>query len=205
MLRGWFHAIWAPVTLIAGLWLTVTAPDLTGRIGAAVWLLGSVMLFGTSAVYHRGNWSPRATALLRRWDHSNIFVFIAATYTPLALQLTTGNSRVLLLTVIWVTALLGLAFRILWLGAPRWLYTILYLAMGWTALGWLGEFWHNGGPVVVGLVLAGGVIYSAGAIAYALKKPNPIPSVFGFHEVFHACTVLASACHFAAITIATFA
>lgn len=203
-LRGWLHAGWTPVALIAGLVLVIGAPTSLGRLGGAVFLAGSLMLFGTSALYHRFHWGPHAEAVLRRVDHANIFVFIAATYTPLALLLLTGGSRVLLLTLIWVAAACGLLFRVLWLSAPRWLYTALYLVMGWAALGWLPQFWTAGGPLIVALIVAGGLCYSAGAVVYGRKRPDPWPSWFGFHEIFHSFTILGSAFHFAAIALATF-
>lgn len=203
-LRGWLHAAWTPIAAMAGILLVAFAHSTAGRVGGAVFLAGSLLLFGTSAVYHRGTWSPRAIAVLRRMDHSNIFVFIAATYTPLALMLLEGTSRVLLLVLIWSAGVLGLTFRILWLGAPRWLYTVLYLVMGWAALGWLPQFWTNGGPAIFFCIIGGGLLYSVGALAYARKRPNPVPGWFGFHEIFHACTVLAFTCHYTAIAMATF-
>ena len=203
-LRGWLHAGWTPLALIGGLVLVIGAPTTLGRIGGAVFLAGSLLLFGTSALYHRFTWGPKADAALRRIDHSNIFLFIAATYTPLSLLLLTGNSRIALLTVIWTAAACGLLFRVLWLSAPRRLYTALYLVMGWAALGWLGQFLNNGGPVVFSLIVAGGLCYSAGAIVYARKRPDPSPRWFGFHEIFHVATILGSACHYAAIATVTF-
>lgn len=203
-LRGWLHAGWTPLALIGGLVLVIGAPSELARVGGAVFLAGSLMLFGTSALYHRFRWGPRGEAILRRLDHANIFVFIAATYTPLALLLLTGGSRVLLLTLVWVAALCGLIFRVLWLSAPRWLYTALYIVMGWAALGWLPQFWTAGGPLLVALIVAGGLCYTAGAVVYGRKRPDPWPRWFGFHEIFHAFTILGSGCHFAAIALATF-
>lgn len=202
LLRGWLHLCMAPVALICGLLLTAMAPTLDTRIASAVYTLSAVLLFGTSAVYHRGNWSPRALAVLRRMDHSNIFVFIAGTYTPLAFAMLEGSARWLLVGLVWTQAVLGVAFRLLWLGAPRWLYTVLYIAMGWTAVWWLPQFWATGGPAVVVLLIVGGVIYSLGAVAYATKRPQLSLKWFGFHEVFHTATILAALCHLIAIWIA---
>lgn len=204
LLRGWLHLGFAPLMLITGVFLTALAPTQLGRIGCAVFTLAAVQLFGTSAAYHRGNWGAAALATFRRIDHSNIFVFIAGTYTPLSLVLLDGASRVTLLTVVWTIAVLGVLFRTLWLGAPRWLYTLMYLGMGWVAVGWLGQFWASGGPAVVILLIAGGLLYSVGAVAYATKRPRLSPKWFGFHEVFHACTVLAAVCHTIAIWLAVF-
>nr|WP_328701945.1 hemolysin III family protein [Aestuariimicrobium ganziense] len=202
-LRGWLHTVMAPITLFGGLTLLVITPTLGGRAAAAVYLLASLALFGHSALYHRGHWTDRVGAVFRRVDHANIFVFIAGTYTPLTVQLLEGRSRVVLLTLIWSAALLGVAFRVLWLGAPRWLYTLLYVAMGWAAVGWMGQFWTAGGPLVVALIVAGGLVYTVGALVYARKRPDPWPTWFGFHEIFHSCTVVAAACHFTAIVLAT--
>jgi hemolysin III len=203
-LRGWLHTVMAPLAFVGGLVLLVLTPSVPGRLAAAVYLTSSLALFGNSAVYHRGHWTERVQATLRRVDHANIFLFIAGTYTPLATQMLTGRSRVALLTLVWIAAGLGVAFRVLWLSAPRWLYTALYVLMGWAAVGWLPSFWHNGGAAVVVLVIAGGLVYSAGALVYARKRPNPSPVWFGFHEIFHACTVVAALLHYAAIVLATF-
>ena len=126
-LRGWLHTIMAPVGLIAALTLLVFTPTAPGRLAVAVYLLSSLMLFGNSAVYHRGHWNDRTRGMLRRFDHANIFVFIAGTYTPLAWQLLSGGSRIALLVLIWTAAALGVTFRLLWMSAPRVLYTALYI------------------------------------------------------------------------------
>lgn len=203
-LRGWSHQVFAPVMLVAGVLLTALAPERDKRLACAVYTLAAVLLFGNSAFYHRGRWSDRVHGLFRRVDHANIFVFIAGSYTPLAVAMLDGSSRRLLLLLIWACATAGALFRVFWLQAPRWLYVALYLAMGWAALGWLGSFWSAGGPAVVFLVLAGGLVYSVGAVAYATRRPNPWPGTFGFHEVFHACTIIAAVCHFTAIGLALF-
>ncbi|MFC6358338.1 PAQR family membrane homeostasis protein TrhA [Luteococcus peritonei] len=204
LLRGWLHQFFAPVMLVAGILLVALAPTRGERLACAVYTLSALLLFTNSAFYHRGSWSPRAHAVFRRVDHANIFVFIAGSYTPLAVALLHGRSLRLLLALIWGCALAGVLFRVFWIGAPRWLYVALYLAMGWAAVGWLGQFWSAAGPLVVGLIAAGGVIYSLGAVVYGLKRPNPWPATFGFHEIFHACTVLAALCHYLAIWLALF-
>ncbi|GAB3622222.1 hypothetical protein GCM10027418_03040 [Mariniluteicoccus endophyticus] len=203
LLRGWLHAGWTPLIVLGALVLVAASPTPTARVGNIVFLLGALMLFGTSAVYHRGTWSDEALAVLRRMDHANIFVFIAASYTPMSLLMLHGRSRVLLLTIIWIVGICGLLFRVLWLSAPRWLYVALYIGMGWAALGWLPQFLGTGGGLVFGLIVAGGLCYTLGAVAYAMKRPNPVPRWFGFHEIFHLGTVLGCACHFAAIALLT--
>ena len=202
-LRGWLHAGMAPLALAAGIVLISLAAMPVGVVGGAVFLAASVLLFGISGLYHRGTWGTRGTAILRRVDHSNIYVFIAATYTPLALILLNGASRVVLLTLIWSAALGGLLFRLFWLSAPRWLYTALYIVMGWTALGWLGAFYDAAGLTVLILIIAGGLCYTFGAVVYARKRPNPSPTWFGYHEIFHVGTIAGFVCHYVAIAMIT--
>lgn len=203
LLRGWLHLGMAPLLQLAGLILLVVTPTLVGRIGLAVYLVGASMLFATSALYHRGTWSARTGGFLRRLDHANIFVFIAGTYTPLALMLLDQRNATLLLALVWGIAAGGIALQLGWMSAPRWLYTGLYIAMGWVAVGWMVPFWHSGGPAVVLLIVAGGLIYTAGAVVYARRSPDPSPRWFGYHEIFHACTIVAALCHFIAIALIT--
>ena len=204
-LRGWLHACTAPLALAAGVVLVVLAPSTAAKAGGAVFLAASVLLFGTSGLYHRRIWGPRGEAVMRRLDHANIYVFIAASYTPMALLMLEGGSRVLLLSLIWSAALGGLFFRLFWLDAPRWLYTALYIVMGWAAVGWMGAFYAAGGPAVLLLILLGGLFYTGGAVVYARKRPDPSPTWFGYHEIFHAGTVLGFASHYVAISLLTYA
>ena len=201
-MRGWLHAAATPLAIVGGVLLMVFAHDLNGRVGAAAWMAGAIILFGNSAAYHLGHWSPKVTGILRRIDHANIFVFIAATYTPLALNVLQPPDSVTLLIVVWSVAVVGLLIQVLWPTAPRWLNVGCYLALGWVAVGWLPALWTGGGPVVIGLILLGGLFYSIGAVIYGRKAPNPSPTWFGFHEIFHALTIVAAMCHFAAIAIA---
>lgn len=204
-LRGWLHAGMAPLATAGGIVLVALAPDPAARAAAAIYLAASLLLFGTSAVYHRFHWGPRGDAILRRWDHANIYLFIAATYTPIAVLLLSPRAATTLLTIIWSAAAAGLLFRLFWLSAPRWLYTALYLAMGWAALFWLPQIFVNGGVAVFTLIIAGGLLYTAGAVVYARKSPDPSPAWFGYHEIFHACTILAFAAQYVAISIAMYA
>jgi hemolysin III len=204
-LRGWLHAAMAPLALAAGIVLVCLAATPGGVVGGAVFLAASVLLFSTSGVYHRGTWGVRGQAILRRMDHSNIFVFIAATYTPFALILLDGTSQLILLVLVWLAALGGLLFRLCWLSAPRWLYTVLYILMGCAALGWLQAFYHAAGPAVLILLVVGGICYTLGAVVYARKRPNPSPAWFGFHEIFHVGTIGGFACHYAAISMISYA
>lgn len=170
-LRGWVHTVMAPLILLAGVGLMIATPTWGNRFAVGVWMLTGLELFGNSAVYHRVPWGAKVKDVLRRIDHANIAVFIAGTYTPLAVSLATGASRVILLAIIWACALLGVAFRFVWNGVPRWASTILYVVMGWTALWWLPQFWRTCGPAVVILILIGGVFYTVGAISYAIRNP----------------------------------
>lgn len=200
--RGWIHAVMTPLALVAGLALMVVTPTPDVRASVAIYVLSAMGLFGCSALYHRFYWSPRASALLRRLDHANIFVFIAGTYTPLTVALLDPPAQSVLLGLVWSIALVGVVFRVLWLGAPRWLYTVMYIGMGWVAVWWLPQFWASGGPWVVVLLALGGLVYTGGAVVYALKRPDPSPTWFGYHEIFHAGTAIAAILHFAAIALA---
>jgi hemolysin III len=203
-LRGWIHAGVAPLVLVASIVLVVLSPTPAARWSTAVFGLTAVMLFGTSAVYHRGRWSPRVSGILRRLDHTNIFLIIAGTYTPLAVLLLPERTAKVLLLVVWSGALLGTLSRVFWLGAPRWVYVPVYVALGWVAVWFFPAFYRSGGLDIVVLVAAGGLAYTLGAVVYGLKRPNPSPRWFGFHEVFHALTVLAFACHYTAVSLASY-
>lgn len=204
-LRGWIHAGVAPFVLAAAIVLVALSPTTPARLANVVFGVSAVLLFGTSAVYHRGRWSPRVAGVLRRMDHTNIFLIIAGTYTPLAVVLLPEATARTLLLIVWSGALVGLLMRIFWLGAPRWLYVPIYLALGWVAVAYLGPLWTAGGAAVVWLILAGGLAYTAGAIIYGLKRPNPSPVWFGFHEIFHVLTVVGYTCHLVAVFLATLA
>ncbi|HNB00074.1 MAG TPA: hemolysin III family protein, partial [Marmoricola sp.] len=154
-LRGWLHAAIVPLTLAAGIVLIALSPTLSTRVGSTVYAITALSLFGVSAVYHRGTWSPRAHAFLKRLDHSNIFLLIAGSYTPFTLILLQGGERIALLSIVWGGALLGVFFRVFWTNAPRWLYTPIYIALGWAAVFWAEDFPHAG-PAVASLVVTGG-------------------------------------------------
>lgn len=204
-LRGWIHAGVSPFVLAAGIVLVALSPTAPVRLANVVFAISAVLLFGTSAVYHRGNWSPRTAAVLRRMDHTNIFLIIAGSYTPLAVLLLPAATARLLLIIVWSGALVGLLMRVFWLGAPRWLYVPIYVALGWVAVAFLPQFYRSGGPAVVWLIIAGGVAYTLGAVVYGLKRPNPSPRWFGFHEIFHALTVAGYTCHYVSVSLATYA
>jgi hemolysin III len=200
-LRGWIHAAMFPLTIAAGALLIVFARGSSAKIGSAVFVATAIMLFGTSATYHLGNWGPAWSAALRRLDQSNIALSIAGTYTPLSLLLLPHKTSVFLLCLAWGGALATILVRVAWLNAPRWSYVPVYIALGWLAVWFMPQFWRAG-HAIAWLLLAGGVAYTAGAVVYGLKKPNPSPRYFGFHEIFHAFTVVGFSCHFAAVWIA---
>lgn len=201
-LRGWIHAGMTPLVVVAVVVLIALTPPVAPRVSTLVFGISAVLLFGTSAVYHRGTWSPRVTGVLRRMDHTNIFLIIAGSYTPLAVLLLEKSVAQTLLIIVWAGAVLGLLARVFWLGAPRWFYVPIYLALGWVAVAFLPQFWRSGGPTVVWLIMIGGLAYSVGAVVYGLKRPNPSPRWFGFHEIFHSLTVVGWGCHFAAVAVA---
>lgn len=204
LLRGWLHLGAAPIALVAGMLLVVFAPTLAGRASTAVFTLTAVMLFGTSAVYHRGNWQPRTKAVLRRLDHANIFLIIAGTYTPLSVMLLDRTTAIVVLAIVWGGAFFGILLRVFWLHAPRWLYVPLYVALGWVAVWFLPDFLTTGGLAIVILVGLGGVLYTLGAVVYGTKWPQASPKYFGFHEIFHSFTIAAFLCHYAAIALTVF-
>ncbi|MDJ0317217.1 MULTISPECIES: PAQR family membrane homeostasis protein TrhA [Arthrobacter] len=201
--RGWLHAGSAPLVLIAGIILVALAPGTAAKIACAIYVATGVLLFGTSALYHRGNWSPKTSATLKRLDHSNIMLVIAGSYTPLSFLMLARPTATLLLWMIWIGAIAGVLFRVLWVRAPRWLYVPIYVLLGITALFFLPEFWAAGALPTV-LICLGGALYIAGAVIYGIKKPNFSARHFGFHELFHALTVAAFAIHFTAVVLVVF-
>jgi hemolysin III len=198
--RGWIHAVTVPIALVAGIVLIAVADTASDKAAAAVLMASSLLLFGVSATYHRFHWGARMRVTLKRLDHSNIFLLIAGTYTPLAVLALAPERATQLLVIVWSGAALGIAFRVLWVSAPRWLYVPLYLALGWAAVAYLPDVWAAS-PATAILIAAGGLAYTVGAIVYGLQRPNPSPAHFGFHELFHACTVAAFLCHWTGILL----
>jgi hemolysin III len=198
--RGWIHTGVLPIAVAGGIVLIVLADGLVAKVAAAVFFAGSVLLFGTSAIYHRFNWSPKVKLALKRFDHANIFLLIAGSYTPITLLALPQDKGLILIIAIWVVALMGIGFRVFWIGAPRWLYVVIYIAMGWAAVVYLPEFLEANLAMML-LILIGGLLYTLGAVFYAMKRPNPFPGHFGFHEIFHTFTVLAFMCHWSAVLL----
>jgi hemolysin III len=196
--RGWIHAGTFPLAVALGIVLVCLADGWFAKLMSGVFFASSLLLFGGSALYHRFNWSPRVKLALKRLDHANIFVLIAGTYTPVATLALPMPQSVILVSLVWGGALLGIAFRLFWINAPRWLYVPLYLLLGWAALMYVGDLFASAATSMI-LVFVGGAFYTIGAVVYGLKRPNPWPAHFGFHEIFHACTLLAFLCHWTAV------
>ena len=194
----------SPLSLVAGLTLITLANELRGRITLGIFTLTAVTLFTCSALYHRVAWTDRNKAIWRRIDHSNISILIAGTYTPFAVYLLKPSQTKTLLIVAWGGAILISLLRIFWLSAPRWLYVAGYISLGWAAVFYMPQFLQSGGVAIFILILTGGVLYSAGGVIYALKKPNFSINWFGFHELFHAMTAAAFICHFIAAVLTVF-
>jgi hemolysin III len=198
LLRGVSHQVAAGVALIAGIFLVRSAATARGALAAAIYAGSLTALFTISATYHRPNWSPKARARMRRLDHSAIFLLIAGTYTPFCFLLDSPSGRTLL-TVVWCGAALGMLRAIFWVNAPKVFIAVTYLALGWVVIPWWPSLKSIFTVRELVLLAIGGAAYSTGAIVYALKKPDPFPTVFGYHEIFHALVIVAAGCHFAAV------
>jgi hemolysin III len=198
-LRGVTHVYAFYCATVAAASLIVFAPGGVARGAGAVYGIGLCALFGGSALYHRWRWDPRWRPILQRIDHSTIFVFIAASYTPVCLLVLTGSVRWIVLGTVWAGALCGVALSVAWITAPRVLASACYVALGWVAIIAFPQLVSALPAVPVVLIAAGGVLYTLGAAVFSFQRPNPWPQVFGFHEIFHACVVLAATAHFVAL------
>lgn len=211
VLRGWLHAGAVPLLTAAFAVLIVLSPTATARAGSAVYAVSAVLLFTVSGIYHRGTWRPRAWAFWRRFDHANIYLFVAGTHTPLALLYLDGRARWTLLVLVWLCAVAGTISTFVAITRVRWLGAALYAGLGSCGLLFAPQFLDGaeGFPTrvnvtVLTLIVVGGVLYLLGAAVYALRRPDPSPRWFGFHEVFHLCTVLAFVAHYLAISVVTY-
>jgi hemolysin III len=198
-LRGVFHQYAFPAFAVLGLALVATAPTGAARVAAAIFGGSVAFTFGVSALYHRVTWQPAARRLMRRLDHSAIFLLIAGTYTPYALLVLSGAWQFSVLAVVWIGAALAIAQSLLWVDRPKWLPAVLGLALGWAGVVAFPQILDVTGSVGASLLLVGGVLYTVGAVVYARSRPDPVPDVFGYHELFHVLTILAAACQYAAI------
>jgi hemolysin III len=199
LLRGVFHEVAFFVSLVTGVALVAASPTVGSGLVMAVYAASIALLFGVSALFHRHTWGPVGRRRMRRADHSTIFIAIAGSYTAVAGIALTGWARTTVLCIVWAGAIVGIALRQIWLDAPKWAIALPYVVVGWAAVVVLPQLWRALGGAGFTLLLAGGLAYSAGAVVYALKKPNPVPGVLGYHEVFHACTIVGAALQFVVI------
>jgi hemolysin III len=198
-LRGLLHAYAFYFAAVAAVALFALAPTPAARVASAIYGAGLCALFAASGLYHRWRWSPRWKPLLRRVDHSTIYLFIAASSTPPALLVLDGTLQVAVLVSVWAGAALGIAFALAWIDAPRLLTAGTYLAVGWAGVAALPAVLDRVGIAAGALLICGGALYTAGALIYATRRPDPWPRVFGFHEVFHALVIAAAVVHFIAM------
>jgi hemolysin III len=196
--RGWIHAGTFPLAIVLGAILLVAADGAAAKISCAVFVASSLLLFGISALYHRFTWSERARLTLKRLDHANIFLLIAGSYTPITVLALPPDKSTLLLWLVWTGAALGIGFRVFWIHAPRWLYVPLYLLLSYASLVFIVDFFQANAAMMT-LILVGGLFYTVGAVIYGMKRPNPFPGKFGFHEIFHTLTLFAFLCHWTGI------
>ena len=198
--RGWIHAGTFPLAIVLGVVLIAAADGAAAKISSSVFVASSLLLFGISALYHRINWTPSTKAVFKRLDHANMFLLIAGSYTPITVLALPHDKSVMLLWLVWGGAGLGILFRVFWIGAPRWLYVPLYLLLGYASLIFIVDFFQANAAMMT-LILVGGLFYTVGAVIYGMKRPNPFPGKFGFHEIFHTLTLLAFLCHWTGIFI----
>ena len=202
-LRGWLHLLATPLVIVASLVLFILSGE-SFKLAVALYSLTAIMLFSVSAVYHRVPWVPAKKKIWRRWDHANINLLIAGSYTPFAVALLDDRDRNILLAVVWTGALIGVALRVFWVGAPRWLYVANYLLLGWVAVIYTPQLYKEGGLWVLLPILIGGLLYSIGTIFYALKLPGRNAKYFGFHELFHVFVLAAWISQYLAVSFAIY-
>ena len=200
-LRGVLHEIAFFVSLASGMWLVWYAPTTSSKLYCLIYAIAISLLFGVSALFHRHTWGPVGRRRMRRADHSTIFIAIAGSYTAVAGIALTGWARTTLLLIVWIGAAVGITLRQVWLDAPKWVIALPYVVVGWAAMVVVPQLYRALGPTGFVLILIGGLAYSVGAVVYALKRPNPVPGVFGYHEVFHACTIVGATFHFIVIAV----
>jgi hemolysin III len=199
LLRGVLHqaAFWS--ALVIAPFLAVGADGVRRKVAAAVFAGSVAACFGVSALYHRVTWTPGMRLWMRRLDHAGVYLLIAGTYTPVSLLALTGNWRIAVLTIVWAGAAFAIVLKFVWVSAPKWLAARFGVALGWVAVVALPQLIAHLHPAAVILLVLGGLAYTAGAVVYARRRPDPVPSVFGYHELFHALTIVAAACQYVAI------
>ncbi len=197
-LRGVIHEIGFFASVGLGIPLVLTAHPGKARLAAIVFALCVAGCFGASALYHRPTWQPNVRGWLARLDHAGVYLLIAGTYTPFGLLVLSRSWAILVMSIVWSGAIAAILLKLFWLNTPKWLSAVIALSLGWVAVAAIGQLLKLG-DVALALVFAGGLMYSVGAVIYALRRPDPYPAVFGYHEVFHALTVVAAGCQYAAI------
>jgi hemolysin III len=198
-LRGVSHQWAFFVSIACGAALVAVADSRRAMLAAAIYAVSVSGLLGTSALYHRVTWRPDVRRWMRRLDHAMIFFLIAGTYTPIALLALHGTLATVVLAIVWGGAAGGIALKLGWIDAPKWLTAAIYVALGWVCVATFGQLTSSIGIAAVCVLAFGGLLYTAGAVIYALGRPNPVPGVFGYHEVFHALVIAAAAAHYAVI------
>jgi hemolysin III len=199
MLRGVLHQIGFSVSLVLGTLLIVGSGGASEHVAATVFAGSVAVCFGLSALYHRVNWRPGVRLWMRRADHAGIYLLIAGTYTPVCLLALEGAWRFVVLSLIWLAAAAAIVFKFTWVGAPKWLAAAIGIALGWAGVALLPQLATRMHPVAIVLIAIGGVAYTVGAVVYAARRPDPLPKIFGYHEVFHALTIVGVACQYVAI------
>jgi hemolysin III len=199
LLRGWLHLGAFSVTVVAAPFVVARAPTAGAAAALAIYMTSIAGLFGVSAAFHRVHWTPAARRRMRRADHATIFIAIAGTNTAVAGLALRGWAQILILSLVWGGAVVGITVRQLWLDAPKWAVAVPYVVVGWCALAVLPQLLHALGGAGFGLLATGGAFYTLGAVVYARRRPDPVPGVFGYHEVFHACTVVGATLHFVVV------
>lgn len=197
--RGSSHRIAFFLTIPLGIALAFEVETAAGRVAAIAFGTSVVVMFGASALYHTVTWPDAKRRWLRRLDHAGIYALIAGTYTPVGLLVLKGDWRLVVLGIVWIGAAVAIALKFLWVDGPKWLSAAIGIALGWVAVVVFPQILDRVGIAGSLLVLAGGIAYTAGAVVYALRRPDPFPTVFGYHEVFHALVIVAVACQYSAI------
>ncbi|MDP9491162.1 MAG: hemolysin III family protein [Actinomycetota bacterium] len=200
-LRGVSHEYAFFVSVFLGVMLVAAASGAVERAAAAVFAATTAAMFAVSALYHRITWQPRARRWMRRLDHAAIYLLIAGTYTPFGLLALSGAWRWTLLPIVWGGAFVAIVLKVAWVDSPKWLAAAIGIALGWVGVVAMPQIWDHAGAAGVTLLAIGGVLYTAGAVVYTVRRPDPVPAVFGYHELFHALVIGAAACQYAAVAL----